>query len=239
MEISKGKVYVAGVGPGSPDWVGNGIKRIINEADIVVGWETDLEPVAGALSGKKVLLQTVDNYLRVPAIAAAEAARTGATVALLKIGDPLVSPAGLKSILADFNGFDIKIIPGISTVQLAAAFASVSLEDSAIITYHPTPHDGGSDLRKKRKRMLSALAEGRNLIVLTGVRQMPNQTARYLLSKGISPYLPIVICENLGCLNQSITRCRLGVAVDAKVKWQSVMVVGCRQAPPVQLLYSQ
>jgi len=225
MEMSKGKVYVAGVGPGSPDWVGNGIKRIINEADIAVGWETDLEPVAGALSGKKVLLQTVDNYLRVPAIAAAEAARTGATVALLKIGDPLVSPAGLKSILTDFEGFDIKIIPGISTVQLAAAFASVSLEDSAIITYHPTPHDGGSDLRKKRKRMLSALAEGRNLIVLTGVRQMPNQTARYLLSKGVNPDLPIVFCENLTYPNQSITRCRLRVAANTKNKWQSVMVV--------------
>jgi iron complex transport system substrate-binding protein len=221
----KGKVYVAGVGPGSPDWVGNGIKAIIDEADIIVGWEPDLEPVAGALDGKRVLLQTVNNYLKVPALAAAEAAKTGATVALLKIGDPLVSPAGLMSILTYFKGFNIKLIPGISTVQLAASFTGVSLEDSAIITYHPTPKDGGSDLKKKRKRMLSALAEGRNLIVLTGVRQMPNQTARYLLSKGISPDLPVVICENLTYPNQSITRCRLRVAANTKNEWQSVMVV--------------
>lgn len=223
--MPRGKIYIVGVGPGSSDWLGKGAMQIISKADIIVGWEMDLLPVADAIRGKRVLLQQGHNYLEVPVLAAKEASMTGTTVAILKTGDPLVSPAGLESILKIFEDFDIKIIPGISTVQIAAAKAGVSLEDSAIITYHPTPHDGGSDLRKKRKRMLCALTEGRNLIVLTGVRQMPDQTAGYLLSKGINPDLPMVICENITHPNERITRCRLEVAANKKFEWQSVMVV--------------
>lgn len=217
--MPKGRVYIVGVGPGSPDWVGKGVLKIIKKADIIVGWEMDLHPVAGTLDGKMVLVQQVDDYLDLPVIAAREAARSGAIVTVLKTGDPLISPAGLKDTLSTFKGFDIKIVPGVSTVQLAAAHAAVPLEDCAIITYYPTPHDGGRDLRKKRKRMLAALAEGRNLIVLTGVRQMPNQTARYLLNQKADPDMLAVICQNLAHPDQRITHCRLGRVAGTDYEW--------------------
>ncbi len=221
----KGRVYIVGVGPGSPDWVGKGALKLIKSADIIVGWEMDARPVAEAVRGKRVFLQEVHNYLKAPVQAAEEAAKSGATVAVLKTGDPLVAPAGLVDLQQVFEGFDIRVIPAISTVQLAAATAGVSLEDSAIITYHPTPHDGGSDLRKKRRRMLSALAEGRNLIVLTGVRQMPDQTASYLLSKEANPDLPAFVCEKLGQPEQNVRYYRLDDVAAATFDWQSVMVV--------------
>jgi iron complex transport system substrate-binding protein len=225
MAMPRGKVYIVGVGPGSSDWVSQKARRIIRSADIIVGWEMDIQPVASDVKGKRVFLQESNNYLEMPARAARTAALTGATVAVLKTGDPLIAPAGLERLLKVFGRFEVKIIPAVSTVQLAAARARISLEYSVIITYHPTPHDGGSDLRKKRKRMLSALARDDNIIVLTGVRQMPNQTAAYLLSQGINPKLPVVVCQYLSSSCESVSRLTLGEVADVKYEWQSVMVV--------------
>ena len=223
--MPRGKVYIVGVGPSSSALVSQIARRIISSANIIVGWEMDIQPVASDVKGKSVFLQEGHNYLEIPARAARAAALTGATVAVLKTGDPLIAPAGLESLLKIFEGFEVKIIPAVSTIQLAAARAGLSLEDSTIITYHPTPHDGGSDLRKKRKRMLSALARDDNIIVLTGVRQMPNQTAAYLLGRGIDPELSIIVCQNLSSPNESVDRLTLGEAVDMKFEWQSVMVI--------------
>jgi iron complex transport system substrate-binding protein len=225
MTMPRGKLYIVGVGPGSSDWVSQKARRLIRNADIIVGWEMDIKPVAGDIKGQNVFLQECHNYLEIPAQAARAAALTGATVAVLKTGDPLIAPAGLESLLRVFDGFEVKIIPAISTVQLAAARAGVSLEHSVIISYHPTPHDGGSDLRKKRQRMLSALARDENLIVLTGVRQMPKQTAAYLLSRGTNPKMSVVVCQNLSSPQESVSCLSLGKVADMKFEWQSVMVI--------------
>ncbi|MEA4879733.1 MAG: cobalt-precorrin-7 (C(5))-methyltransferase, partial [Dehalococcoides mccartyi] len=124
-----------------------------------------------------------------------------------------------------FNGFEVEIIPGISSVQLAAAKAGISLYDAAIITYHPLPHDGGKDLRKKRRRMLDALSWGLHLIVLTGVRQLPNATARYLLDRGIAPDSRVMVIENPACPDEKITSCSLADVSSQRFGWFSVMVV--------------
>ena len=154
-----------------------------------------------------------------------EAGRTGETIALLKLGDPLVSPAGLDNLLKTFSDFEIEIIPGISTVQLAASRACVTLDESVIIMYHPTPGDGGSDLRKKRRDMINALGGNRNLIILTGVRQMPRQTAQYLISQGISGDTRVIVCENLSLEDEKIFTGTLKDIVDMDFSWQSVTVV--------------
>jgi iron complex transport system substrate-binding protein len=107
--MSSGKIYIVGVGPGSSDWVSQKARRIIRNADIIVGWEMDIKPVAGDIKGKSVFLQEGHNYLEIPAQAARVAALTGATVAVLKTGDPLIAPAGLESLLKVFEGFEVKI----------------------------------------------------------------------------------------------------------------------------------
>jgi iron complex transport system substrate-binding protein len=223
--MPRGKIYIVGVGPGSSDWVSNKVRRIISSADIIVGWEMDILPVASYVQGKRVFIQEGHNYLEIPVQAAQEATQTSATVVVLKTGDPLVAPAGLESLLNIFHGFEIKIIPAVSTIQMAAAKAGISLEDSTIITYHPTPHDGGGDLRKKRRRACGALARGNNLIVLTGVRQMPNQTAKYLLNEGTNPRLPVVICQNLSSPEENVSHLTLSRVATMKFDWQSVMVI--------------
>ena len=223
--MPKNKAYIIGVGPGSTDYVHPDARKRVEAADIIVGWEMDIAPVKELTRGKKVFLQEGDNYLKVPAEAAEEARKTKETVALLKLGDPLVSPSGLDKLIETFSDFDIEIIPGISTVQLAAARAKVTFDESVIIMYHPTPRDGGSDLRKKRRDILYALEKNRNLIVLTGVRQMPRQTAEYLVSQGIAGDTEVIVCENLSLKDERVFKGTLKDVVDMDFSWQSVMVV--------------
>lgn len=229
--MSKSKVYIVGVGPGSPEWVSWQVRNLVAGADIIVGWEQDLKPVLGLIKNQQIFLQEVHNYLQIPKQAARQAKKTGGTVVVLKTGDPLVAPAGLEEILDTFAGFNVQVIPGISTVQIVAAKAEISLHDAAIITYHPLPHDGGKDLRKKRKRMFAALEWGLHLAILTGVRQMPAQTAQYLLSKGLDPNSEAIVCEKLTCPNERITRCSLEEVTQKKFDWQSIMVVYNRAFP--------
>lgn len=219
------KVFIVGVGPGSSEWVSNYVRHLVLSADILVGWEQDFKPVKELIKDQRIFLQECNNYLEVPRNAAVEAAKTGANIVVLKTGDPLVAPAGLELILKTFNGFQVNVVPGISTVQIAAAMACISLEGAVIITYHPLPHDGGRDLRQKRNKILSALSESRNLIVLTGVRQMPNQTARFLLDNGNDPNLACVVCEKLGLTEERITRCCLEDVAGLTFDWQSVLVI--------------
>ncbi|XUX00130.1 MAG: precorrin-6y C5,15-methyltransferase (decarboxylating) subunit CbiE [Dehalogenimonas sp.] len=221
----KSKVYIVGVGPGSPKWVSRRVRELVKAADVLVGWQQDFIPVKDLAGNQKVFLQEGHNYLEIPKQAASEAKNKGLTVVVLKTGDPLVAPAGLGRLLETFKDFEVTIVPGISSVQLAAAKAGITLYDSAIITYHPLPHDGGSDLRRKRKRMLAAICNGLNLIVLTGVRQLPHQTASFLLSKGADPSLKTIVFENLTYSNEKATTSRLDEVAIIKFDWLSVMVI--------------
>ncbi|XUX00060.1 MAG: precorrin-6y C5,15-methyltransferase (decarboxylating) subunit CbiE [Dehalogenimonas sp.] len=219
------KVFIVGVGPGSFEWVSRRVQELVKSADILVGWEQDFVPIKDLILNQRIFLQECSNYLEIPVKAASEAKNKGLKVVVLKTGDPLVAPAGLNDLLKIFQDFEVTIIPGISSVQLAAAKVGITLYDSAIITYHPLPHDGGSDLRRKRKRMLEAVNNGLNLIVLTGVRQLPHQTAEFLLSKGIDPATKTLIFENLTYPDEKRSACRLDEVVHGKFNWLSVTVI--------------
>ena len=225
--MAKNKAYIIGVGPGSPDYVYPDTRKKIESAGIIVGWELDIAPVKELTKGKKVFLQEGANYLNVPAEAAEEARKTGETVALLKLGDPLVSPAGLDGLIETFKDFDVEIIPGISTVQLAAARAKVTLDESVIIMYHPAS-DGSIDLLdldKKRSDMITTLRNSKNILILNDVEQMPRQTAQHLIDKGISGDTEVSVCENLSLEDERVFTGTLKEIIDMDFSWQSVMVI--------------
>jgi len=216
------KVYIAGVGPGSPRYLTREVEEVIRKADIVVGWEFDLLPARSLTTDKKVYLQDVNNYIQVAEEAADEARKTGETVVILKIGDPCIS-SGLASTLKVFHDFEVKVIPGISSIQLAAATAQINIDESVIISFH----DGEVDLEEKRRFMLNVFSRNRNLIVITGPKQKPEETASYLIKNGISETTPTLVCENLTLEDEKVSRGALRDFVGKQFSWLSVMVVMC------------
>ncbi len=214
------RVYIVGVGPGSPGYLTREAEKAISEAEIVVGWEFDLLPPKLLIKDKKVFLQDVTNYIKVVGEAADEARKTGETVAVLRIGDPCIS-SGLAGLLKVFHEFEVKIIPGISSVQLAAAIAQINIDESVVISFH----DGGDDLEEKRRLMTDTFGRNRHLIIITGPSQKPDETASYLIKNGVSETTPALVCENLTLGDEKIFRGTLRDVIPRQFSWLSVMVI--------------
>ena len=214
------RAYIVGVGPGSPGYVTKEAERVIKEASIVVGWERNFLPVRPLVAGKKVYLQDASNYIQVAEDAADEARKRGETVAVLKIGDPCIS-SGLAGTLKVFHDFEVKIIPGISSIQVAAASAQIDIDESVVISFH----ESEVGLEEKRRFMLEAFGRNRHLIILTGQYQKPGETASYLINNGISETAPTLVGENLTLEDEKIFRGVLMEVIPRQFSWLSVMVI--------------
>ncbi len=218
--MHQNRVYIVGTGPGSPRYLTKEARRVIREASIVVGWELNFLPARSLIADKKVFLQDASKYIQVAQEAADEARKRGETVAVLRIGDPCIS-SGLAGLLRVFHDFEVKIIPGISSIQLAAATAQINIDESVIISFH----EDGDTLKEKRRFMLDAFRRKRHLIILTGQEQKPEETANYLISHGISKTTPTLVCENLTLEDEKIFRGTLRDVIARQFSWLSVMVI--------------
>ena len=227
MPLNNRKAYIVGIGPGTAEFLTPHAEKVISTCGVVVGWESGLEAVRNRIVGKKVFKQDCDNYQVIPSRAAATAKELDTDIAMILLGDPLTYPAGPNSFYKQFADFKVFLIPAVSSLQLAAAAAMVSLENSRIILYHPDSEGciDRNDLAKKQKTMLGAIKEGYNLIVLSDIEQMPAQTATFLLENGMSPETEVVIGEKLGMVSERITRLNLSEVVRHDCSWMSTIIV--------------
>ena len=222
MEQKKAaKAYIIGVGPGSPEWLTAAAERAIKKSNIILGWEWSLHPIKPLTKGKKVYFQDAKNYLQVERESAHAVRQSGETVAILRVGDPCVS-SSLTQLLEVFHDCEIEIVPSVGSVQLATAAAQICLDEAVVITFH----DGRKELRgEKLSFLLDAFNRGKHLIILTDETQMPHQTARYLIDKGLGKATPVFVGEHLSLKDERIFRGSLGQVKDMQFRYTSVMVV--------------
>jgi len=222
---SRLKAALVGVGPGAPVLVTPEAREIISRAEIILGWDMDLLPVCDYVAGKKVFLQDVRNYVRATHAAVREAKRTGKFLAVPRVGDPCLS-SGLKGLMRALVGFDVHIHPGISSVQLAAAYACINLDESAIISFHDL-----GDPEEKKEYMLDCFRKGRHVITLASPDLRPGPMAKWLIQQGVSPRVDVLVGSALSLPDQKIVRTRLARLVGREFPWLSVTVVINPAAP--------
>jgi precorrin-3B C17-methyltransferase len=137
----KGKLYVVGVGPGSHDHMTYRAKQVIEESEVIVGYETYVGLVEDLIQGKEVyryaMTQEVDRANQ--AIGFAE---KGKIVSLVSSGDPgIYGMVGLiYEILAE-KGWDkdrdiyVECVPGVSSLNSCAALVgSPLMTDFAVVS---------------------------------------------------------------------------------------------------------
>jgi len=141
MSSKKGKLYVVGVGPGSHDHMTYRAKQVIEESEVIVGYETYVGLVEDLIAGKEVyrypMTQEVDRANQ--AIGFAE---SGRVVSLVSSGDPgIYGMVGLiYEILAEKgwdanSGIYVESVPGVSSLNSCAALVgSPLMTDFAVVS---------------------------------------------------------------------------------------------------------
>lgn len=212
------QAYLVGVGPGAPEQVTPAAREAILASDLVLGWDLDLQPVADCLVGKKVILQDVTNYVPATRAAVRATKKRRTVLAIPRVGDPCLS-SGLKGLLRALDGFDVKIVPGISSVQLAAGLARINIDESVVVSFH----DYG-DPEEKKQFVRECFDRGRHLILLASPDLTPSAAAEWLLALGASPVTRVLIGSRLSLPDEQVQRFRLRELPGREFPWLSVSV---------------
>jgi cobalt-precorrin-7 (C5)-methyltransferase len=216
---SKPRAALVGVGPGAASLVTPEAREIMTRAEIVLGWDMDILPVRDCMAGKRVFVQDVRNYVQATRAAVREARRTRKLLAVPRVGDPCLS-SGLKGLLRALVGFEVHIHPGISSVQLGAAYARVNLDESAVISFHDL-----GDPEEKKRYMLQCFRNGRHLITLASPDLRPGPMAKWLIEQGAPPKTKVLVGSALSLPDEVITRTQLAGLIGREFPWLSVTVV--------------
>ncbi len=174
-----GKVYAVGVGPGSPDYITENVKKIILESDIVIGYKYTLNIISNFLQEKEVYEITMEDqegmYQKI-------SQELGDRVLVVPFtGDVNFSESEVVDRLIEIFG-DVDIIPGISSVQVAASKSKVPLDKSKTITMHVT-----TSIESKKIELQKALVDGYNVILIP--RPWPKDPERHFMPSEIVKYL--------------------------------------------------
>ncbi len=213
------KLNIVGVGPGSPDYVTPTAKKIVQQAQLVIGAQRSLALFTGEIKGESKVLtaKNLDDCLK----QAAEAIKSGKAVALLSTGDPGFS--GLLHTVVEsglFSAEDINVVAGVSSIQACAARLNLSWDNARLFTFHEEVSDG------EKEKLVSAVQCGRTIMLLPNSKGFtPKDIASLLLEVGTDKETPVFVCENITLENEKITQTNLAKVTDQTFGPLCVMVI--------------
>ena len=174
-----GKIYAVGVGPGSSKYVTEIVKEVILNCDVVIGYKYTLKTIENLLVGKEIYEITMNNQEESYQKILLELGDRSLVVPFT--GDVNFSESEVVDRLIEIFG-EVEIIPGISSIQVAASKAKVSLDKSKIITMHVT-----SSIEEKKLELQKALIDGFSVILVP--RPWPKQLDKHFMPSEIAIYL--------------------------------------------------
>jgi len=215
----KGKAYIVGVGPGSPEYLTIKAKQAIERSDMVAGYDICLNTVKDLLGDKTVLEMTWSNRDDVLDYIAKEV-QAGRKCSILRSGDTNFSGGtGIKDIYERFP--NAEIIPGISSIQVAAAKSRLALDESVLLTFH-----AGGEIEKIKQMLLDSVRKGKITLLLSESRFMPKDVAEFLLSNDIDDMMPVTVYENLTLENERDFHGNLRKLLSETFTYLSVVIIG-------------
>lgn len=196
-------VYAVGIGPGNTEYLTPRGERAICEADIVVGFETVIEFIRDCTDAELLACgyadeaETLDRF--------AQRVENGATGTAVLMGDPNHSGYQFVGKVQAAVDPEVRIIPGISSLQVAASRARTPMEETTFVTLHKSG-EIAPDLHR-----LCEHAGHRHLLVLPRPYDwMPGDIAAALLEADASESLTAIVFERLTHDDEAITQTTLG-----------------------------
>ena len=174
-----GKVFAVGVGPGSPNYVTETVRKIVVDADVVVGYKYTLDVIADLIKDKKTHVITMADQEKTYQHVKKE---LGDGVLVIPFtGDVNFSESEVVDRLVEIFG-DVELVPGISSIQVAASKARVPLDKSKVITMHVT-----TSIEEKKLELQKAIIDGQSVVLIP--RPWPKDPKRHFMPSEIASYL--------------------------------------------------
>jgi len=209
-------IYIVGMGDNGIESLGHEALQILAAAEVLVGGDRHLACFPASPAEK----MTVQNNLK----AVTEKIRSEKRrVVILASGDPLFY--GIAAyLLKQIGAARLKIIPNISSMQLAFARVKTAWHDALLISCHAKPL--GPHIQKVRA--------ARKVGMFTDQSNTPAEIAKQLLAAGISDFRAFV-CENLGGKTEKIIEADLKDLPGRTFAPLNVLIL-IKEARPVELL---
>lgn len=208
------KIYIIGIGPGSSEYLTKKAVDTVKTSDYTVG-STRAIDLFDDVNNKiafnvKDLLDKLEKGV--------DLAIEGNTVSILSTGDPGFSGV-LNTVLRianekNFPEEKIEVIPGISSLQLAAARNHIQWDNANVMTFHG---------RENIEDILKVINNGKTTIALPSkkVRDM----AQFLLDNGVDEHREVVVCERLSYDDEKIVRSTLKDIANSEFTYICIMVI--------------
>ncbi|WP_265111232.1 cobalt-precorrin-7 (C(5))-methyltransferase [Halosolutus halophilus] len=202
-------VYAVGVGPGNPEYLTPRGERALREADVVVGFTTVVEFVEDETDADLLTCGYKDEADALREFGDRVAAGESGTAVAMgdpnhsgyqfvgKVQDAVEREADRRSVAPRA----VRVIPGISSLQVAASRARTPMEDTEFITLHKS-----GDLEADMDRLAEAVDDRHLLVLPRPYDRMPGDIAEFLLAAGATPDLDALVLEKLTHDDEEIHR---------------------------------
>jgi len=210
VRSNKSKVIIVGCGPGLKAYIPPKALYYIKKADILVGSRRLLQLFQDNNAHKIVLekdyrsmIDRIENW------------SSTKQVVVLVSGDPCFFSYA-KMIVKTLGRESCKIIPGISSIQLAFAAIGESWDDACFLSLHGRDNEYG--------RLVEELRQHKKVGILTDQRNTPCVIARQLVKCGLRGW-KMYVCENLSMPSERISELELMKATNIKTQKAVVMIL--------------
>lgn len=209
-----GKIYIIGIGPGSSEYLTRKAIDTVEMSDYTVGSTRAIElfdDVQNTIPfNVKELLDTLEKGVKL--------AVDGNVVSILSTGDPGFSGV-LNTVLrlSDENGFsrqNIEVIPGISSLQLAAARCHIQWDNANVMTFHG---------RENIEDILPVINNGKTTIALPS--RKVKDMAQFLLDNGVESDRKVTVCERLSYPDEKIVTTTLDEIASSEFTYMCIIVI--------------
>jgi len=208
------KIQIVGIGEDGLDGVTDAARRLVNEAELLIGEAHCLSLVPGA-SGERVTVgANLDD------IASRLEDHGGKSTVVLAIGDPLFY--GVARYLCDKLGKErFEVIPHVSSMQLAFARVKESWEEAFLTNL------AGHSV----EAVLGQIRTAEKVGLFTSEVSPPNLVAETLLENGLDNFTAY-ICENLGSPDERVTQGELAELAEQEFGPLNVMILVRKPSVP-------
>lgn len=200
-------VYAVGIGPGNLEYLTPRGERAISEADVVVGFETVVDFVRDRTDADVLTCGYRDEAETLERFAARVDGDESGTAVLM--GDPNHSGYQFVGKVQMAVEDPVRVIPGISSLQVAASRARTPMEETTFVTLHKS-----GDIAPDLARLARDVGERHLLVLPRPFDTMPGDVAAHLLDSGGDPALTALVYERLTHEDESVTRTTLADLAD-------------------------